>query len=114
MKSNSSIILKCTYELENIDEIKNVLWKKKKSESEIYTDLANVFENKPRYTANGSYLQNRSELHGFSNGSTSVVLIIKDVQCIDNGHYQCLINYDDGSFLQHTVSNTVVYIKGIV
>lgn len=112
MKSNSSIILKCTYKLESIDEIINVLWKKKISE--IYTDLANVYENKPRYTANGSYLQNRSELHAFGNGSTSVVLIIKDVQCIDNGHYQCLINYDDGNLLQHTESNTVVYIKGIV
>lgn len=82
--------------------------------SEVYNDLANVYENEAYYTAAGIYLKTRSELHAFGIGSTSVVLIIKDVQCLDNGNYQCLINYDDGKVLQTAEKNTVVYIQGIV
>lgn len=111
LKSNSSIILNCTYKLDDNEVIKNVLWKKLSDED--YNDLVDVTPDGVYYSVAGLYLENRSELHRFGNGSTSVVLIIKDVRCTDNGQYQCFIKYLD-KVIQKNWKNTVVYVQGII
>lgn len=110
LNSNSSIILNCTYELEAKDDIRNVLWKKKILHED-YKDLVEVTKTNADYTADGFYLINRSDLHRFSNSSTSVALIIKHVRCIDNGHYQCFIKYHDGVALKTVQNNTAVNLQ---
>lgn len=113
LKSNSSIILNCTFEKKNNEWVRNVYWKKKISGD--YKDLVDVTSSYADYRVHGAYLKNRSELLRFANGSTSVVLIIKDVRCIDNGQYQCSITYMAGEAYQKadSESNTAVNIQGI-
>eukprot|EP00105_Crassostrea_gigas_P026094 XP_011446899.1 PREDICTED: leucine-rich repeats and immunoglobulin-like domains protein 1 isoform X3 [Crassostrea gigas] len=110
LESNSSIILNCTFEKKDNEQIRNVYWKKKISGD--YKLLVDVTPNYVDYSAQGGSLKNRSELFRFGNGSTSVVLIIKDVRCLDNGQYQCSINYKTGETTQIAENNTAVNIQG--
>lgn len=112
LKSNSSIILNCTFEKKNDEEIRIVSWKKKISGD--YKPLVDVTSSYADYGVQGLYLKNRSELHRFGNGSTSVVLIIREVRCIDNGQYQCYIHYKTGEASQTAENNTAVNIQGII
>lgn len=61
----------------------------------------------------GKYLQNRSELQSYGNGSHSAVLIIKGVRCEDVGQYQCLIKYGPGD-LEPMETHTYIYIQGTI
>lgn len=110
LESNSSIILNCTFERKNNEEIRNVYWKKKISGD--YEELVDVTYSYADFRLHSAYLKNRSELLRFGNGSTSVVLIIKDVRCIDNGQYQCSITYKAGGASQRAENNTAVNIQG--
>lgn len=113
LKSNSSILLNCTFEKKNNEAIRNIFWKKKISGN--YVDLVDVTPIYADYSYYGVYLKNRSELLRFGNGSTSVVLIIKDVRCIDNGQYQCSITYKASSGASEKAeNNTAVNIQGII
>lgn len=112
LKSNSSIILKCTFEKKDNEQIRNVQWRKKISGD--YKPLVDVTPTYAEYRVQGVYLKNRSELLRFGNGSTSVVLIIKDVRCIDNGQYQCSITYRADEASQRAENNTAVNIQGIL
>lgn len=112
LKSNSSIILNCTFEKKDNEQIRNVYWKKKISVD--YEPLVDVTPTYADYLLHSFYLKNRSELLRFGYGSTSVVLIIKDVRCIDNGQYQCSINYKAGETTQIAKNNTAVNIQGII
>lgn len=112
LNSNSSIILNCTFEKKDNEEIRNIYWKKKISGD--YEELVDVTSAYADYSVDGVYLQNRSELLRFGNGSTSVVLIIKDVRCIDNGQYQCSIKYKAGRASQTAEKNTAVNMQGII
>lgn len=112
LESNSSIILNCTFEKKDNEQIRNVYWRKKMSGD--YEDLVDVTHVYTDYRVHGAYLKNRSELLRFGNGSTSAVLIIKDVRCIDNGQYQCSINYKAGEASLNAENNTAVNIQGII
>lgn len=112
LESNSSIILNCTFEKKDNEQIRNVYWRKKISGD--YKPLVDVTSSYADYSVQGAYLKKRSELLGFGNGSTSVVLIIKDVRCIDNGQYQCSITYKAGEKFQIAENNTAVNIQGII
>lgn len=112
LKSISSIILNCTFQKKNNEAIRNIFWQKKISGN--YEDLVDVTSIYADYSDHGVYLKNRSELLRFGNGSTSVVLIIKDVRCIDNGEYQCSITYKAGDTSQIAKNITAVNIQGII
>lgn len=112
LESNSSIILNCTFEKKDNVQIRNVQWRKKISGD--FKPLIDVTPTYTGYRVQGVYLKNRSELLRFGNGSTSVVLIIKDVRCIDNGQYQCSITYKAGEASQTAENNTAVNIQGII
>lgn len=112
LKSNSSIILNCTFEKKDNEQIRNVYWKKKISGD--YKLLVDVTSSYVDYSVQGGSLKNRSKLLRFGNGSTSVVLIIKEVRCIDNGQYQCSIYYKAGETTQIAENNTAVNIQGII
>lgn len=112
LEPNSSIILNCTFEKKDDEQIRNVYWKKKISGD--YKPLVDVTPSYADYPVQGVYLKNRSELLRFGNGLTSVVLIIKDVRCIDNGQYQCSITYKAGETSQIAENNTAVNIQGII
>lgn len=112
LKSNSSIILNCTFEKKDNERIRNIYWRKKISV--YYEDLVDVTYNYVDYRVHGVYLINRSELLRFAYGSKSVVLIVKDVRCIDNGQYQCSINYKAGEGTLNAKNNTAVNIQGII
>lgn len=116
LESNSSIILNCTFEKKDNEQIRNVYWRKKISGD--YEDLVDVTSSYVDYRVHGIYLKYRSEVLRFGNGSTSVVLIIKDVRCIDNGQYQCSISYKTGTGITEASliakNNTAVNIQGII
>lgn len=110
LESNSSIILNCTFEKKNNEEIRNIYWKKKISgDYKVLVDVTSIYAD---YSVDGVYIRNRSKLLRFGNGSTSVILIIKDVRCTDNGQYQCSINYKAGEAYQKAENNTAVNIQG--
>lgn len=112
LESKSSIILNCTFEKKDNEQIRQVYWRKKISGD--YEDLVDVTSSYANYRVHGVYLKNRSVLLRFGNGSTSVVLIIKDVRCIDNGQYQCYINYKAGETSTNAENNTAVNLQGII
>nr|XP_034314842.1 cell adhesion molecule 3 isoform X2 [Crassostrea gigas] len=106
--SNSSFILNCTFELEGKENIAVIYWKKKINNN--YKTLANFFEYFPELTEYGKYLQSRSKLQNFGNGSTSAVLIIYEVRCEDVGQYQCEIKYGPNAPKQ-IETYTTVYVQ---
>lgn len=112
LESNSSIILNCTFEKKDNEQIRIVYWSKKISGD--YKPLVDVTLTYADYRVQGVYLKNRSELLRFGNGSTSVVLIIKDVRCIDNGQYQCSITYRADEAYLTAENYTAVNIQGIL
>lgn len=110
--SNSSIKLNCTFVKQNNELVVFIYWKKK-TNNDNYENLAIFFENSPNLTQYGKYLENRSELQGYGNGSTSAVLIIKSVRCEDVGQYKCSIKYGPGDH-EPMETHTLVYIQGII
>lgn len=110
--SNLTIKLNCTFVKENNEIVLYIFWKKK-TNNDNYDNLAIFYENSCILTQNGKYLENRSKLQSYGNGSNSAVLIIKGVRCEDVGQYQCSIIYGPGDpKLMETY--TSVYKQGIV
>lgn len=110
--SNSSIKLNCSYVLEDGEIVIYIHWEKKTNTNH-YESLANFYFNYHGLTQYGKkFLQNRSDLQSFGNGSNSAVLIIKDVRCEDVGQYQCIIKYgpEDPEPME---THTLVYVQGI-
>lgn len=108
--SNSSIKLNCTFVLEDSEIVAYIHWKKK-TNTNYYKSLAEFYDKLSYVSINGIYLQNRSELQNYGNGSNSAVLIIKDVRCEDAGQYKCLIQYGQGKSME---THTSVYAQGTI
>lgn len=110
--SNSSIKLNCTFVLED-SEIVLFIRLKKKTNNNYYESLAIFYNKFSILTQYGIYLQNRSELQNYGNGSNSAVLIIKGVRCEDVGQYQCSIKYGPGD-PEPMETHTSVYVQGTI
>lgn len=110
--SNSSIKLNCTFVLEDSEFVASIHWKKK-TNTNYYKSLAEFYDKFSYVSKYGKYLQNRSELQNFGNGSNSAVLIIKGVRCEDVGQYQCSIRYGPGDF-EPMETHTSVYVQGTI
>lgn len=111
LKSDSSIVLNCTYTLET-NEYRDVFYIKKKTSSGGYNVLVKYTDRYTLYTPRGEYLRNRSDIYGFVNGSSSATLIINDVRCEDDGQYQCYLDYVSNNKPLKSLQNTIVYVHG--
>lgn len=111
LKSDSSIVLNCTYTL-GVNESFETLYIKKKTSTESYIELAKFTDRGHLYTEHGEYLIERSKIYGFKNGSSSAVLAINDVRCEDDGQYQCCVDYNSKNLAFKKWQNTTVYING--
>lgn len=91
---NSSIVLNCTYIIENSEDISYMYIYWKKSIGGRYAKLAEFYPDKyAKIPEEGDYLRNRSYVTNPGNGSTSAILTINDVRCNDGGDYQCYVWY---------------------
>lgn len=111
LRSNSSIVLNCTYTLD-LNEAMDALYIKKKTSSGSYIELAKFTDRGALYTSYGEYLIERSKIYGFKNGSSSAVLAINDVRCEDDGQYQCCVDYSSKHTALKNIQNTSIYING--
>lgn len=111
LRSDSSIVLNCTYTLD-VNETFDALFIKKKISSGNYIPLAKFTDRIALYTYHTKYLIERSNLYGFNTGSSSAVLAIHDVRCEDDGQYQCCVYYNIKDTALMNIQNTTVYING--
>lgn len=111
IRSDSPIVLNCTYILDIYETI-DVLYIKKKTSSGSYNELAKFTAQSTLYAPHGDYLRERSDIYGFNTGSSSAALVINDVKCEDDGQYQCYVDYVNKNTAFIHVKNTIVYIHG--
>lgn len=111
-QEDNRIILNCTYHKQSTEDIseRDIIWRKQINDS--FKDVA-IFsppEGPTPLIANDmkNLYENRTELIG-PNTSLSAVMIINDPLCVDEGTYQCLIEYFDGIKKKETVSSVVVF-----
>uniref|UniRef100_A0A8W8NPU3 Ig-like domain-containing protein n=1 Tax=Magallana gigas TaxID=29159 RepID=A0A8W8NPU3_MAGGI len=111
LESNSSIVLNCTFELDANEGIRNVYWGKKLHGTN-YNKLAEfAYKNAIYNIDHGLSLENRSNLHSFSDTSQSAILNITDVRCEDVGQYQCEVEFSVDSKGKTDRKYTDVYIQ---
>lgn len=80
----------------------------------VYNTLAQFYSNSAFYNKeHGLSLENRSNLHSFSDISQSAILNITDVRCEDVGHYECELEFTVGSRAETVQKYTDVYLQGI-
>jgi hypothetical protein len=111
---NASIVLNCTYVIENSENVFFVQWRKKNG-SDYYSVLAEFDSNSANFVGNEDGLKNRSDLFNYGNGSTiTKILKINDVRCEDEGRYQCFISYKPQNSVSSTIysQNTDVFLQG--
>lgn len=111
--SNSSIVLNCTFELNANEAITNVYLGKKLHGTEYNTLAVFYYKSAIYYKTYGLSLENRSNLHSFSDISQSTILNITDVRCEDVGQYRCQVHFSVGTKGETDQKYTNVYIQGI-
>lgn len=105
--------MNCTFELDVNEGVRNVCWRKKLHGTD-YNRLAEFSYKSAIYNEeHGLSLENRSNLHSFSDISQSAILNITDVRCEDVGHYQCEVDFSRGSKGETDQKYTDVYLQGI-
>lgn len=116
LQKNNRIILNCTYNKDDTEEIYNrdIKWQKQINGS--FEDVA--FFSPPGGRAPTiqqkmeNLYKNRTELIG-PNTSLSAVMIIKDPVCIDEGTYRCWIKYFDVNSAFEEADSSVVVFNGM-
>lgn len=116
LQKDNRIILNCTYDKDDTEDISNrdIKWQKK---------INGTFEDVAFFSPPGgqdpfikkemeSLYKNRTELIG-PNTSLSAVMIIKDLVCIDEGTYRCWIQYFAVNSVQEEVNSSVVVFNGM-
>lgn len=106
-------MLNCTFELDVNEGVRNVYWGKKLHGTD-YNNLAEFTYYMAVYNIeHGLSLENRSNIHSFSDISQSAILNITDVRCEDVGQYQCEVEFSVGSKGETNQKYTDVYLQGI-
>lgn len=116
LQKDNRIILNCTYNKDDTEDIsdRDIKWQKQIDGT--FKDVA--FFSPPGRRA--AFIQkemenlykNRTELIG-PNTSLSAVMIIKDPVCIDEGTYRCWIQYFAVNSVQEEVDSSVVVFNGM-
>lgn len=116
LQKNNRIILNCTYNKDDTEDIskRGIKWQKK---------INGTFEDVAYFSPPGlqdpfiiqemeSLYKNRTELIG-PNTSLSAVMIIKDPVCTDEGTYRCWIQYSFGNSVKEKADSSVVVVNGM-
>lgn len=119
LQKNNRIILNCTCNKDDTEEIsdRDIKWQKQINGT--FKDVA--FFSPPGRAAPiiqgemENLYKNRTELIGpnGSNTSLSAVMIIKDSVCNDEGTYRCLIRYFADKSVQEKSNSSVVVLNGM-
>lgn len=116
LQKNNRIILNCTYNKDDTEEINNrdIKWQKQINGS--FEDVAFFSPPGGRVPTIQREMENlyknRTELIG-PNTSLSAVMIIKDPVCIDEGTYRCWIKYFDVNSVLEEADSSVVVFNGM-
>lgn len=116
LQKDNRIILNCTYNKDDTEDIsdRDIKWQKQIDGT--FKDVA--FFSPPGRRAPfiqkemENLYKNRTELIG-PNTSLSAVMIIKDPVCIDEGTYRCWIQYFAVNSVQEEVDSSVVVFNGM-
>ena len=110
--SDTTILLNCSFKKEINESIISITWNKKNGTGDDYRmiTLYNQFGPPVYFDPD---MKTRSSSVTFSDSSPSVILNISKVQCKDNGHYKCDVQYvDSNNKGMETSTVTSVYIQG--
>lgn len=116
LQKDNRIILNCTYNKDDTEDISDRAIKWQKQIDGTFKDVA--FFSPPGRSAPvihkdmENLYKNRTELIG-PNTSLSAVMIIKDPVCIDEGTYRCWIQYVAVNSVQEEVNSSVVVFNGM-
>lgn len=116
LQKDNRIILNCTYDKDDTEDItgRDIKWQKK---------INGTFKDVALFSPPGlkdpfikeemeSLYKNRTELIG-PNTSLSAVMIIKDPVCTDEGTYRCWIQYAVGNSEKEKTDSSVVVVNGM-
>ena len=109
--SDSTIVLNCSFEKETGERITQISWVKKNETGNEYRKIVSYFQSNAVY--NDPDMKKRSNSISFDDSSPSVILNISEVQCKDDGRYQCFVLYINSNGIEiGTKTETSVYIQG--
>ena len=109
--SDSTILLNCSFEKEIDEFVIRISWSKKNETEDIYRKINSYYPSGAVYL--DLDMQTRSSSITFSDSSPSAILNISEVQCKDNGHYKCTVEYvNSNNKRMKTSTETSVYIQG--
>ena len=109
--SDSTIVLNCSFEKETGERVTQISWMKKNEMGNEYRKIVVYYQSYAVY--NDPDMKNRSNSITFDDSSPSVILNISEVQCKDDGQYQCNVLYINSNGIEiSTQTETSVYIQG--
>ncbi|XP_022324286.2 peroxidasin homolog isoform X3 [Crassostrea virginica] len=108
--SDSTIVLNCSFEKETGERVTQISWMKKNEMGNEYRKIVVYYQSYAVY--NDPDMKKRSNSISFDDSSTSAILNISEVQCKDDGQYQCIVLYINSNGIEiGTKTETSVYIQ---
>ena len=109
--SDTTIVLNCSFVKETGERVNRITWTKKNETEDKYKTIIEYYPSSALYL--DPDMKNRSNSISFDDSSPSVILNISEVQCKDDGQYQCIVSYiNSNGFAAITQTETSVYIQG--
>ena len=110
LSSGSTIVLNCSFEKETGELVNQLSWSKKNETGDYYRKIISYYQTYFSYF--DPDMQTRSNSITFEN-SPSAILNISEVQCKDDGQYQCIVEYRSSNLIPKETSTKInVTIKG--
>nr|XP_022288817.1 cell adhesion molecule 3-like [Crassostrea virginica] len=108
--SGSTIVLNCSFEKETGEHVNRITLTKKQETEDKYKTIIEYYPSSALYL--DPDMKNRSNSISFDDSSPSVILNISEVQCKDDGQYQCIVSYRHfNGFAAVSKTETTVYIQ---
>ncbi|XP_078332981.1 uncharacterized protein LOC111113100 [Crassostrea virginica] len=108
--SDSTIVLNCSFEKETGEHVTQISWRKRNETGNEYRKIVTYYPSSAVY--NDPDMKNRSNSISFDDSSTSAILNISEVQCKDDGQYQCIVLYINSNGIEiGSKTETSVYIQ---
>ena len=109
--SHSTIVLNCSFIKETGERVNQITWTKKNETEDKYITIIEFYQLK--YVYIDPDMKKRSTRISFDDSFPSAILNIIDVQCKDNGQYECTVEYINSNGIGTKISTkTSVYIQG--
>nr|XP_022324357.1 cell adhesion molecule 3-like isoform X1 [Crassostrea virginica] len=107
--SGSTIVLNCSFEKETGERVSRITWTKKQETEDTFITIISYYQSYVVY--HDLDMKNRSNSISFTDSSPSAILNISEVQCKDDGQYQCIVGYMNSNGIEiGTKTETSVYI----